>query len=321
MRKDPPVDLGDRIYQLPTNYPDVCNAPLWCYLIADGERFGLIDPGVRSTFNATLDEAVREVGFEPRCADLLLATHGHPDHSGGLSSWEQVAPAARIAAPLVDAPWVESFDHQWTRFWDEYPGALDLMGDREFLAGLCVPEPRVDVLLRDDDTVSTGNRAVEVIETRGHTWGHCAYFDRASSTLFTGDAAQGRGVPSCDGRTVFAPLYLDVVDARFGLRRLLDVPFKKLCPAHVPPMDRPQGIGFLEESLAFIDEADSIARDLLKERGPGPVTTRELAVRIGEAVGTNPPVSAQTVPTARAHLYALAREGLLEAAWLQVAPG
>jgi hypothetical protein len=27
-------------------------------------------------------------------------------------------------------------------------------------------------------------------------------------------------------------------------------------------------------------------------------------------------VTAQTVPTARAHLYALARQGLVEAAWL-----
>ena len=49
---------------------------------------------------------------------------------------------------------------------------------------------------------------------------------------------------------------------------------------------------------------------------PAHVTTRELAARIGEAVGTKPPVSPQTVATARAHLYELAREGLLEAAWV-----
>ena len=152
------------MYQLPTDYPEVCNAPLWTYLVADGDLFALIDPGIRSTLAATLDAAVREVGFDPSSADLLVATHGHPDHSGGQSSWLGTAPLARIAAPLADTPWVESFDHQWTRFWDDYPGTLDLSGTRDFLASLCVPEPRVGVLLRDGDTVTVGDRVLDVIE-------------------------------------------------------------------------------------------------------------------------------------------------------------
>ncbi len=215
-------ELGNGIYQLPTDYPEVCNAPLWTYLIADGDRFGLIDPGITSTLAATLTEAIPAAGFGTGQADLLLATHGHPDHSGGQGSWRGAAPGARIAAPLEDAAWVESFDKQWTRFWDDYPGVMDLRDTRDFLAGLCVPEPRVDLLLRDGDTVAVGSRELTVIETRGHTWGHCAYFDAASGALFTGDAVQGHGVPSCDGQSVFAPLYLDVAETRWGLRRLLE---------------------------------------------------------------------------------------------------
>jgi glyoxylase-like metal-dependent hydrolase (beta-lactamase superfamily II) len=309
-------DLGHGIYQLPTDYPEVCNAPLWTYLLAEGDRFALIDPGIASTREATLAAAIGAAGFAPAGADLLLATHGHPDHSGGQGTWRDVAPAARIAAPLEDTPWVESFDKQWTRFWDDYPGVMDLTGTRAFLAGLCRPEPRVDILLRDGDTVAVGARELAVVETRGHTWGHCAFFDAASGALFTGDAVQGHGVPSCDGETVFAPLYLDVAEARWGLRRLLDVPFQLLCPAHVPPMARDEGLAFLHDSLSFIDTADQLARELVAARGPAPLLTRELAARLGETVGTRPPVTPQTVATARAHLYALAREGLLEAAWV-----
>jgi glyoxylase-like metal-dependent hydrolase (beta-lactamase superfamily II) len=309
-------DLGKGIYQLPTDYPQVCNAPLWTYLLAEGQLFALIDPGVRSTLAATLDAAVREVGFDPSRADLLVATHGHPDHSGGQSSWVGTAPNARIAAPLADAPWVESFAHQWTRFWDDYPGALDPRDNRAFLEGLCVPEPRVGILLRDGDTLRIGDRVLDVIETRGHTWGHCALFDKMSGALFTGDAAQGRGTPSCDGQSVFAPLYLDVSDMRRGLSRLLEVPFDLLCPAHVPPMHKEEGLAFLQASIEFIDNAEAIARELVEKEGRPQLTTRELATRIGEAVGTKPPVSPQTVATARAHLYDLAREGLLEAAWI-----
>jgi len=123
-------------------------------------------------------------------------------------------------------------------------------------------------------------------------------------------------VPSCDGTSVFAPLYLDVEEARWGLRRLLEVPFELLCPAHLAPMPRDQGLAFLHDSLTFIDQADEIARELITARGPAPLLTKELAAVLGEKAGTRPPVSPQTVATARAHLYALAREGLLEAAWV-----
>ncbi|HEX4657550.1 MAG TPA: MBL fold metallo-hydrolase [Streptosporangiaceae bacterium] len=308
--------LGNGIYQLPTDYPEVCNAPLWTYLLADGDRFGLVDPGIASTLEATLAGAIQAVGFTAGQADILLATHGHPDHSGGQGSWSEVAPGARVAAPLEDTPWVESFDRQWTRFWDDYPGIMDLTDTRDFLAGLCVPEPRVDILLRDGDTVAVGARELGVVETRGHTWGHCAYFDVGSGALFTGDAVQGHGIRSCDGTSVFAPLYVDVEEARWGLRRLLEVPFTLLCPAHVPAMQRTEGLAFLRDSLSFIDTADQIAREMVANRRSAPLLTRELAAVLGDTVGTRPPVSPQTVATARAHLYALAREGLLEAAWV-----
>lgn len=308
--------LGDGIFQLPTDYPEVCNAPLWSYLLVSGDQFALVDPGIRSTFAATLSGAIDKMGLNLGGADLLLATHGHPDHSGGQSSWKDDAPRARIAAPLVDAPWVESFDRQWVQFWDDYPGTIDNNPSREFLASLCVPEPTVDLLLRDGDEVAMGGRRLSVIETRGHTWGHCAFLDQQTLTLFTGDAVQGRGIPSSDGTTVFAPLYVDVAEARWGLLRLLELPFEQLCPAHVAPMDRDAGLSFLRESLAFIDEVDDLARTMVQQTAPSPVLTRDLAIRIGELIGAKPPLTPQTAPTARAHLYQLAREGILDSAWV-----
>jgi glyoxylase-like metal-dependent hydrolase (beta-lactamase superfamily II) len=310
------VELGDGIYQLPTDYPEVCNAPLWSYLIRSDEKFALIDPGVRSTFAATLSGAIEALELDVANTDLLLATHGHPDHSGGQSSWQDDAPSARIAAPLVDAPWVESFDRQWTQFWDDYPGVIDNNPSREFMASLCTPEPVVDVLLRDGDVIDIGDRSLTTVETRGHSWGHCAYFDVTSRTLFTGDAVQGRGIVASDATTVFAPLYVNVAEARWGLQRLLDLPFERLCPAHVKPMDRDGGLAFLRESLAFIDEVDDLTRRLVHQGAPSPLLTRDVAIRIGELTGTTPPVTPQTVATARAHLYHLAREGVLDAAWV-----
>lgn len=310
------ADLGGGIFQLPTDYPAVCNAPLWSYLASSGEKFALIDPGVRSTRTATLAAAVSAAGFDPAAADLVIATHGHPDHSGGQRSWADAVPGVRVAAPLEDVPWVESFDRQWARCWDDYPGTLDLRAGRAALEALCVPEPTVDLMLRDGDTVQVGDRELAVVQTSGHTWGHCAYLDRQTGALFTGDAVQGHGTHSSDGTDVFAPMYVDVAETRRGLRRLADLPFTLLCPAHVPPMSRDDGLAFIQDSLDFVDEAEALARHLVQQKAPGPVLTRDLCLVIAKLTGTDPPVTPQVVATARAHLYALAREGLLEAAWM-----
>jgi hypothetical protein len=86
-------------------------------------------------------------------------------------------------------------------------------------------------------------------------------------------------------------------------------------------MGREEGLAFLRDSLSYIETADQIARTMAADSGPAPLLTRDLAARLGEAAGTKPPVSPQTVATARAHLYALAREGLLEAAWVRGTTG
>src|SRR6185437_11189953 len=56
-------ELGNGVYQLPTDYPEVCNATLWNYLVADGARFVLIDPAITSTLAAKLPEAIPAAGF------------------------------------------------------------------------------------------------------------------------------------------------------------------------------------------------------------------------------------------------------------------
>ena len=307
--------LGDGVFQLATDYPEVCNAPLWTYLVRDEDHYALIDPGVKSTPGATLFGAVQLLGLAMEGAQTLLATHGHPDHSGGLNSWKTAAPGATVASPLADASWIESFEKQWVQFWDDYPGTLDLTNERSSYETLCVPEPQVELLLRDGDEVTVGRRSLKVVETRGHTWGHCAYFEETSGFLFTGDAVQGRGVPSSDGDTVFCPMYVDVREMRAGLRRLRGLPFTMLCPAHSEPVGYDAGLSLIDESLAFIDDVDAMARELVDGRRGRSILASELCSRIANLVGSKNLLAPQVVTTARAHLYLLAREGLLEAAW------
>jgi glyoxylase-like metal-dependent hydrolase (beta-lactamase superfamily II) len=220
-----------------------------------------------------------------------------------------------VAAPLEDVIWVESVERQWHDFWERFPGTLPVAGIRDEIVAMCGGDLPVDRILRDADVLEVGGRILRVVQTRGHTRGHCAYFEQRSGVLFSGDAVQGRGAPASSGASVFAPMYEDVDDCLRGLERLRDLPFTSLCGAHAPPLDRAAGLARIDDSIAFVHETDVLVRSLI-EQASEPLSVTDVAAAIGRAVGTEPPVSMQTLYTAMAHLRHAARAGLAEPRWV-----
>ena len=314
--------LADGVVQLPTDYPAAHDAPLWLYAVGSGDAIALIDSAIPTSLDAGVGDALAEAGLDVAAIRDVLLTHGHPDHQGGARSW-QAGSGARISAPLDDVTWIEDPERQWRELWDGYPGAISLVDGRDGLIGMCGGAIRVDRLLRDGDRVEVGGgsgdpeRAIEVIQTRGHTRGHMAFLERQSGCLFTGDVVQGRGLRTISGSTVISPMYEDVVDYRAGLERLLATPFEWLCAAHRDPLGADAGLALIRESLAFIDEVDDLVRSELA-RADGPVPSRVVAAAVGRLVGARPGVTMQTVTTALAHLTELARTGAIEESWATV---
>jgi glyoxylase-like metal-dependent hydrolase (beta-lactamase superfamily II) len=221
----------------------------------------------------------------------------------------------RVAAPLEDVIWVERVARQWHDFWDCFPGVFSLETERDGIVGMCGGDLLVDRILRDGDVFEFGERKLEVVQTRGHTQGHCALFERETGLLFSGDDVQGYGVPASSGTSVFAPLYNDVEDYVKGLERLRALPFSMLCPAHHLPLERSDGLALIDKSIAFVDAVDGVVHELI-ETASLPITTVQVATAVGEFCGTNPPVSIQTVYTALAHLNRVARAGLVAPQWV-----
>jgi glyoxylase-like metal-dependent hydrolase (beta-lactamase superfamily II) len=308
-----PTEVADGIFCIPTDYPAVADAPLWTHLIR-GEVSTLVDCGVPTTYDAVFADAFPQVGVDPREIAWLLLTHGHPDHMGGHPALAAHA-SFKVAAPLEDTIWVEAVERQWHDFWDRFPGTLDVSGIKQVQIEMCGGDLPVDLILRDGDVFEAGGRSLEVVRTRGHTRGHCAYFERATGVPFSGDSVQGHGIPSSSGATVFAPLYDDVDDCLEGLRRLRALPFTLLCGAHFAPMDREAGLAVIDDSIAFVGETDAQVRELLAS-ADGPVSTNDVAAAIGNRAGTKPPVTMQTIYTANAHLTHAARNGLAEPRWV-----
>ena len=126
-----------------------------CYLLEDGGKIAVIDPG---------DEAGRILtaleGMEGR-VEYILLTHGHYDHTTAVPELHQALPEAKIYIHQADAN-----------------GA----GSRLFpLAG------QVDGLLYYDegDTLPLGSLTIEVIHTPGHSPGSVTL--KVGDVLFTGD--------------------------------------------------------------------------------------------------------------------------------------
>jgi glyoxylase-like metal-dependent hydrolase (beta-lactamase superfamily II) len=313
---DDPFEVAPDTFCLATEYPEVADAPLWIYLIRDPSSgaCALSDCGVPSTYECVLEKGLPLIGVEPLQIAWLLLTHGHPDHMGGHPGIRPHAPF-KVAAPLEDVIWVESVDRQWHDFWEAFPGSFSLSReDGDAIVAMCGGDLTVDLILRDGDTFELGARKLEVVLTRGHTRGHCAFFERATGLLLSGDMIQGYGIPSSSGKSVFAPLYDDVDDYLWGLERLRELPFTKLCPAHFLPMDRDQGLALIDRSIAFTQEMDRLVADLFAN-AKEPVSLPDVATAIGEFCGTNPPVAMQTVYAAGAHLKRASQLGVAVPQW------
>jgi metallo-beta-lactamase class B len=113
----------------------------------------LVDGAFAESAARILDN-VRALGFKPEDVKVLLSTHAHVDHAGGLAQLK-----AKTGARL-------------------YAGALDLPllargGKDDFAFGDSLPFPPVtaDVAVRDGDTFEIGGVRVRALATPGHTMG------------------------------------------------------------------------------------------------------------------------------------------------------
>jgi len=102
--------------------------------------------------------------------ERVLLTHGHLDHAAAAREL-----ADRLGVELVGP-------HEDDQFWlDSLPQQAQMFG-----AGSAVAF-RPDRYLSEGERVRFGEVELEVLHCPGHTPGHVAFFDRASSTALVGD--------------------------------------------------------------------------------------------------------------------------------------
>jgi len=131
------------------------------FLLTSPEGHVLIDGGYPGTASLII-ASIAKLGFRIRDVKVLLNTHAHFDHAGGLAELQQ-ASGARL--------WVSEGDADAMASGGASPRNMALMNAIVYLRMARFKPPRIDVRFKDGATVRVGTNVLTAHVTPGHTPG------------------------------------------------------------------------------------------------------------------------------------------------------
>jgi len=150
---------ADEPFRIAGNLYYVGGAGVTSFLLTGPEGHVLIDGGFPETAPAIV-ASIAALGFDIHDVKVLLNTHAHADHAGGLSALQETS-GAELWISEGDADVIESGGSG-----DPTLVPLKYVG---FLGLGRFPAPRVDHRFEDGDTIRLGPLALTAHVTAGHT--------------------------------------------------------------------------------------------------------------------------------------------------------
>lgn len=172
--------IGDGVYAIDTGFQREGFDAAW--LVVQDGRAAFIDTGTNFAVPRLLG-ALDALGLAREAVEMVIPTHVHLDHAGGVGLLMQELPAATLwahprgARHLIDPRVL-------------YQGALAVYGQEEMdrSYGRLVPVDAARVKTTEEGMALTlSGRALRVLDTPGHARHHHCLWDEASRGVFTGD--------------------------------------------------------------------------------------------------------------------------------------
>lgn len=209
--------INEQLYCLnEIHYWEWNRANLW--LIKGQTQDLLIDTGLGVT---SLRQHLASLLDKPL---LVVASHVHFDHAGGLHEFDRTAiHAAEVEALRNADPMSTLCDPSLGWVLDDHFEQLPFLGFTARQYTFKGTEP--SQILHDGDVIDLGNRAFEVLHLPGHSPGAIALYDPQHQELFSGDVVyDGELLDDLPGSD--PPAYLD------SYERLQKLPVEAVFPGH-----------------------------------------------------------------------------------------
>jgi glyoxylase-like metal-dependent hydrolase (beta-lactamase superfamily II) len=189
------------------------------YLIDGGSEFLLIDIGFLETVDEIV-ELIRRMDFNLSTCKMVIATHADADHIQGIARAKELLKTKVAAHPNSIEP-IESGDEITTY------ATIKAQGIE-----IPMPPCKIDMKLKEGDTIKVGNLKLQVWHTPGHTEGQLSF--KMGNLLFSGD-------------NIYKDSCVGVIDAHHGshlphfiqsLQRIIKDDSEFLLPSHGPVFRR-----------------------------------------------------------------------------------
>lgn len=190
------------------------------------EQLTLVDTGFRGS-SSKIADFISLLGRSIQEVSLIIITHNHLDHVGGLPKLRKIT-SAKVAVHNAD---LSEGEGQLP-----YPGItrkLLHIPPISILRPLVYAKPsEVDIQLKGGEVLNSLG-GLEVIHTPGHTPGSISLFSRGKKLLIVGDAINSR-LPNL--RLPPKSISSDLSQAIASIKRLAQLDFETLCCGHGRPI-------------------------------------------------------------------------------------
>ncbi len=185
------------------------------YLIKGLYKNLLVDTGTRSNFN-NIVQSISKVGLKISDIHLVICTHEHYDHIGGIGFFYETAMLAadRFAATKIELQ-------------DEYVIHAAIHGEETI-------KTRINIWLETRVLFDFGNYKLKVLHTPGHTSGCICLYEPFKRFMFTGDTVFANGVIS---KISDSGSYGDYINS---LERLNTYKTRRMFPGHGEICENPE---------------------------------------------------------------------------------
>jgi len=235
------------------------------YLIVEKGRAAFVDTGTNHAVPRLL-AALDAAGLAPEAVEMVIATHVHLDHAGGVGLLMQQLPRARLVAHPRGARHLVDPVHL-TKGATAVYGAEEMARSYGTLVGVAA-----DRVLETADgmTLELAGRPLLFLDTPGHAMHHHCIWDERSRSFFTGDTfgLSYREFDTARGPWIMpttTPVQFQPEALRRSIERMLAFSPQRLLVTHYGPVGDVPRLATL--FLAQLDEMVALARSLAKAPG------------------------------------------------------